>query len=152
MAKLNANYPGQQIDALTAAEWFGPLSGFPVAEVWQAIDRHRRDLTPGRDGLPTGHWVPSLAGILACIDANWREASAARRELEAREARAAARNGKGGATAPPETTEARRILEASKTLPDHPDHVPGPIARQRVDALGDQLAERVDLQKRGELV
>ena len=151
MARLNANYPGQQVDALTATEWYGPLEGFPAAEVWAAIDRHRRDLTPGRDGVPTGHWAPSLAGILACLDANWREASAARRELEARAARDE-RNGRGGVRMPPETKEALEVLEASKTPPGHPGHIPGPVARQRIEALADQLAERVDLAKRGELV
>lgn len=137
MVRLNANYPGQQVEPLTAAEWFGPLQGFPAAEVWDAIDRHRRDLTPDRDGRPAGHWAPSLAGILACVDANWRERSAARRELEARQRRE--RNGKGGVPAPPEFTEARKLLERTKLMPDHPDRLEVATARARIEALADQL-------------
>ena len=135
VARLNANYPGQQVDAETAAEWFGPLQGFPAGEVWDAIDRHRRDLTPDRDGRPVGHWAPSLAGILACIDANWRERSAARRELEARDRRAA-RNRRGGVPMPPETKEALALLERSKLMPSNPDRLEPATARERIEALG----------------
>jgi hypothetical protein len=140
--RLNANYPGQQVEPPTAAEWFGPLANFPAGEVWDAIDRHRRDLTPDRDGRPAGHWAPSLAGILAAIDANWRERSAARRELERRQARAE-RNGRGGVVMPPETREALRLLERSKLVPDHPDHLDAATARERIEALAGQLEERV---------
>lgn len=148
--RLNGNYPGQQINPLTTAEWYEPLSSFPNAEVWAAIDRHRRDLTPGRDGIPAGHWAPSLAGILACIDANWRDASAARRELEARAARAE-RNGHGGARMPPETKQALEILKAAKASPGSPGHIPGPVASQRIEALADQLDERIARKELGQL-
>ena len=148
--RLNANYPGQQVDTPTATDWYGPLSQFPATEVWDALDRHRRDITPGRDGLPLGHWAPSLAGILAAIDTNWRERSAARRELEARERRAV-RNRQGGAPMPPETKEALRLLERSKLMPGHPDRLEPAVARERSEALGDQLAERVDREKLGRL-
>jgi hypothetical protein len=151
VARLNANYPGQQIDPLTAAEWFGPLQGFPAGEVWDAIDRHRRNLAPGRDGLPTGHWAPSLAGVLAAIDANWREASAARRELEAR-ARRAERNGRGGVRMPPETKEAVRLLEASMQPPGTRGHMPLAVAKTRILGLAEQLADRDDRAQAGELV
>jgi hypothetical protein len=150
VARINANYPGHQVDALTAAEWFGPLSQFPAGEVWDAIDRHRRDLTPGRDGLPTGHWAPSLAGILACIDANWRDQAVIRRELEAREARAA-RNARGGVPMPPETKQALEALRASKSLPGTPGHVKPELARRRIDELADQLVDRVDREQMGQL-
>lgn len=150
MGRLNLNWPGQQITTETANEWYEALSGFPVREVWDAIDRCRRDLTPAADGRPTGRWLPSLAEILAAIDTNWGEAAAMRRELEAREARAA-RNAAGGVPMPPETKEALRILTASKNPPGHPDHIPGPVARQRIEALADQLAERVDREKAGQL-
>ena len=150
MARLAANYPGQALPAETATEWFGPLAQFPAAEVWDAVDRHRRDMTEGRDGRPRGAWMPNLAELLAAVDKNWREQSAARREIEARQARAA-RNAQGGVPMPPETKEAMRILAAASTPPGHPDHVPGDIARKRIEMLADQLAERVDLAKRGEL-
>ena len=89
VARLNLNWPGQQISKPTADEWFGPLQAFPASEVWDAVDRHRRTITPGRDGRPVGHWRPELADLLAAIDANWRERSAERRQLLARAARAA---------------------------------------------------------------
>jgi len=140
--RLNANYPGQQVEPLTAAEWFGPLEVFPPGEVWDAIDRHRRDLSPGRDGQPAGQWAPSLAGILAAIDVNWRERSAERRQLLVRAARAD-RNGRGGVPMPPETREALRLLERSKLLPEHPDHLVPATARERIEDLADQLETRV---------
>lgn len=148
--RLNANYPGQQIEPLTAAEWFGPLQGFPAGEVWDAIDRHRRDLTPDRDGRPTGHWAPSLAGILACIDANWRERSAARRELEAQRNRAA-RNSRGGALMPDETRQAIELLRRSTLIPGNPDRLDPATARTRIDALADRLSERVGREQMGQL-
>jgi len=149
--RLNANYPGQQVEPPTAAEWFGPLSSFPASEVWDGIDRHRRDLTPtGPDGRPAGHWAPTLAGILACIDANWRERSAARRELEARDRRAA-RNRQGGVPMPPETREALALLERSKLMPGHPDRLEPTVARERIEALAEQLGERVDAAEAGRL-
>ena len=150
VARLAANYPGQALPAETATEWYGPLAQFPPGEVWDAVDRHRRDMTEGRDGRPRGAWMPNLAELLAAVDANWREASAARRELEARQARAA-RNAQGGVPMPAETKEALRILAASKLLPGDPGHIPGPIARQRIDTLAEQLAERVDREKAGQL-
>jgi hypothetical protein len=162
VARLNVNWPGQQITKLTADEWFGPknqsphsegtgpLASFPAAEVWEAVDRCRQDLTPGHDGRPRGAWLPNLADILAAIDANWRDRAAQRRELEARQARAA-RNAVGGVPMPPETKEALQVLKASKSPPGTPDHIPGPLARQRIEALAEQLTARVDLEKLGQL-
>jgi hypothetical protein len=150
VARLNLNWPGQQITKLTADDWFPKFEGFPAAEVWEAIDRCRSDITPGPDGRPRGAWLPNLADILAAIDANWHEAAAARRELEATAARAA-RNGKGGATAPPEWTDIRRTLEASKALPESPGHMLPDLARQRIDALVDQLDEREAREQMGTL-
>ena len=142
MARLAANYPGQALPAETATEWFGPLAQFPAAEVWDAVDRHRRDMTEGRDGRPRGAWMPNLAELLAAVDKNWREQSAARRELETRQAKAT-RPGVV-AIAPPEWTEIRRIIEASKGLPGEPGHMLGQVARDRIQALIDQHNERVD--------
>lgn len=118
--------------------------------MWDAIDRHRRDLHPGRDGQPLGHWAPSLAGILACIDANWRERAKARRELEAKEAKAA-HNRRGGNPPPPETTEVRQLLERSKRLPGTPDYLEPKTARARIDVLAGQLAERLEREQAGTL-
>ena len=143
VGRHNLNWPGQQITKPTADEWYGPLAGFPATEVWAAIDRHRQDLTPGRDGLPIGHWAPSLADLLACIDANWREASAARRELEARKARAAS-NGGTVQLAPKEWGEIRRVLEASKGVPGEPGHMLPSLARQRIEQQLIELNERVE--------
>jgi len=149
--RLNANYPGQQVEPPTSAEWYGPLSSFPASEVWDGIDRHRRDLTPtGPDSRPAGTWAPTLAGILACVDANWRERSAARRELEARAARAE-RNGRGGVRMPDETKQAIELLRRSTLMPGNPDRLEPATARARIEALGDQLAERVDREKLGRL-
>lgn len=150
MARLAANYPGQALPAETAAEWFGPLASFPASEVWDAVDRHRRDLTEGRDGRPRGAWMPNLAELLAAVDANWRERSATQRELEARDRRAA-RNRQGGMPMPPETKEALRLLERSKLMPGHPDRLDPATARERIEALAEQLAERVDREKAGQL-
>ena len=135
VARLNLNWPGQQIAKPTADEWFGPLEPFPATEVWDAVDRCRRDLTPGADGRPRGTWLPNLAELLAAVDANWRERSAARRELEARDRRAA-RNRRGGVPMPPETKEALALLERSKLMPGNPDRLEPATARERIEALG----------------
>lgn len=148
--RINVNYPGQQVEPLTAADWFSPLSGFPAGEVWDAIDRHRRDLTPGRDGLPLGHWAPSLAGILACLDANWREAARARREVEAQAVKAE-RNSRGGRPAPPETKEAMRLLVDAKRLPGAPGHLPLAVAKTRIHRLWEQLNERQERERMGRI-
>jgi hypothetical protein len=145
VARLNLNWPGQQISTQTADEWFEPLRGFPAAEVWDAIDRHRRDMTPGRDRTPAGHWAPSLAGILACVDANWRDRSAARRELEAKAARAA-RNGRGGVPMPPEAKHAMEVLRDSMA-----GRIDKHVARERIEALADQMQDRQDREKAGQL-
>jgi|SRR5215217_5198774 len=162
VARLNLNWPGQQIATRTADEWFeakthspmsdgtGPLADFPAAEVWAAVDRCRRDLRPGYDGRPRGAWLPNLADILAAIDTNWREAAASRRELEAQAARAA-RNRVGGVPMPPETKDAVRILAASKLPPGHPEHIPGPVARQRIETLYELLEVRIGLKELGQL-
>jgi hypothetical protein len=150
VARLAANYPGQALPAEAAAEWFEPLSSFPASEVWDAVDRHRRDLTEGPDGRPRGAWRPNLAELLAAVDANWRGRSAVRRELEARAARAE-RNGHGGVRMPPETHEAIELLRRSMLMPGNPDRLEPGTARQRIEALGDQLGERVDLAEAGRL-
>jgi hypothetical protein len=148
--RLNANYPGQQIDPLTSAEWFGPLAGFPASEVWDAIDRHRRTLDPGRDGQPLGHWAPSLAGILACIDANWRERAKARHALETQQAKTR-RNSVGGTPMPPETKAAIDLLRRSTLLPGNPDRLDPKTARARIDVLAGQLSERLEREQTGTL-
>lgn len=140
MAKLNANFPGQQVEAPTAAEWFGPLQGFPASEVWDAIDRVRRE----------SRYLPSLAELLAAVDANWRERSAARREQEAKQARAT-RNARGGALMPPETKQAIDLLRRSTLMPGNPDRLEPTTARERIEVLAEQLAERVDAEKAGQL-
>jgi hypothetical protein len=161
VARLNLNWPGQQITAATADEWFGlnpadpgkgtgPLADFPAAEVWDAIDRCRRDLRPGPDGRPRGAWLPNLADILAAIDANWRERAKARRELEARQAKVA-HNSRGGNPPPPETTEVRQLLERSKRLPGTPDYLDRKIARPRIDVLAGQLNERLERERMGRI-
>jgi hypothetical protein len=160
VARLNINWPGQQIAKPTADEWFGldpdsgkgtgPLSDFPASEVWDAVERHRRNITPGRDGLPVGRWAPQLTDLLAAIDANWRERAAARRELEARQAKAA-HNSRGGNPPPPETTEVRQLLERSKRLPGTPDYLERKTARARVDVLAGQLNERLEREQAGTL-
>ena len=139
-AKLNANYPGQQVEPPTAAEWFGPLQGFPASEVWDAVDRVRRE----------SRFLPSLAELLAALDANWRERSAARRELEAQKVRAA-RNSRGGALMPDETKQAIELLRRSTLMPGNPDRLDPAVARERIEALADQLTERQDREKAGQL-
>jgi len=160
VARLNLNWPGQQIAKPTADEWYGPdlnggkatgpLADFPASEVWDAIDRCRCDVRPGPDGRPRGAWLPNLADILAAIDANWRERIAARRELEAKQARAR-RNSVGGVPAPPETREAIDLLRRSTLLPGNPDRLDPKTARARIDALADQLAERLEREQTGTL-
>jgi hypothetical protein len=149
-ARINANYPGQQVEPLTAADWFGPLSSFPATEVWDGIDRHRQDITPGRDGQPIGHWAPSLAGILAAIDANWRERAKARHALETQQAKTR-RNSVGGTPMPPETKAAIDLLRRSTLLPGNPDRLDPKTARARIDALAGQLSERLELERSGML-
>jgi hypothetical protein len=146
----NASYPAQQLDPFTAAEFYEKLSGFPAGEVWDAIDRHRSNITVGRDGLPIGRWAPTLADILACIDANWRERAAERRQLLAMAARVE-RNSRGGTPAPPETKEAIRLLEATKRLPGTPGHMDLAVALIRMAGLSEQLNQRLEREQTGTL-
>jgi len=161
VARLNLNWPGQQIAKPTADEWFGldpanpgrgtgPLADFPAVEVWDAIDRCRRDVRPGPDGRPRGAWLPNLADILAAIDANWRERSKARHALETQQAKTR-RNSVGGTPIPPETKAAIDLLRRSTLLPGNPDRLEPKTARARIDALADQLAERLELERTGQL-
>lgn len=147
MLRLNANYPGQQVEPATALEWYGPLSGFSAQEVWAALERHRQDLTKGQDGRPRGAWLPSLAEILDGVDVNWREESAARRRLEA----SARRNAGGGVPMPPETREAIGLLHRSTFAPGVAGRLERSVARQRIEVLADQLAERFDREQEGRL-
>jgi hypothetical protein len=94
--------------------------------------------------------MPNLAELLAAVDANWRERAKARHALETQQAKAA-HNSRGGRPPPPETTEARKLLERSKRLPGTPDYLERKTARARSDALASQLNERLEREQSGTL-
>jgi hypothetical protein len=124
--KLNASYPHQQIPPETAAVWYEELAPLDAGEVWLAIRRHRRE----------SRFPPSLAEILAAIDANFREMAEARRAQARAEARMTP---VPWVPMPPETKEALRILaEASK-----PENgIDRAQARAMIESLGQQIIER----------
>lgn len=114
--RLNMGFPRQQIDELTAEVWYGTLRGFSREEIGRALARC----------LGTVEFISCYALVEAVKDER-RERSAVRSTvLPLPDQR----------TPPgPEWTEIRKVLERSKLLPGHPDHIPGPVARQRIEEL-----------------
>jgi hypothetical protein len=141
VARLNANYPDQELRPETAVEWFGALASFPAVEVQAAVERVRRE----REWMPTG-----VAVILNAIDANWDQARAAEREQQAVAARRR-RNAGGGESPPAEFHEALELLSRTTLPPYHPKHLAPAEGRRLIEAVSDRLDARIDQEKREEL-
>jgi hypothetical protein len=132
---LNASWPTQQVEGLTADQWYRDLGSYPGGEVMAALEAHRTNTTPGRDGLPLGHWAPASADLLAYI-----------REQRRREAVTASTSGAmpaSGVPMPPETKEAIEVLKRTKLPPSHNDHLPGANGSFRIEQLAGYLEARL---------
>jgi hypothetical protein len=114
--RLNVGFPRQQIDELTALVWFDTLQPYSREQVARALAR-----------CVGGVEFISCYALVEAIKEEQRERSATRSTvLPMPDQR----------TPPgPEWGEIRKVLERSKLLPGHPDHIPGPVARQRIEEL-----------------
>jgi hypothetical protein len=123
VAKINASYADQPINAATAAEWFTELDHFEAGDVWLAIRELRKD----------HHFRPSLAEILVGVKAYRAELAE-----QARSQRQRLDLGRRGTPMPPETRQAIEILK---------DSISGKVdktqARQMIGTLAERLTERV---------
>ncbi len=131
VARLNASFPAQEpIGPETAAEWFEEVRHLDEGDVWLAVRELRKEQT----------WRPSLAELLAGVRV-YRAALAERAHHQALE-RAGDRK---GTPMPPETRQALEILKET-TRPDVTADFKAQ-ARQMIDTLADQLAERVAVER-----
>jgi hypothetical protein len=123
--RFSASFPGQELRAETAAQWFTELSAFGAGEVWLAVRRVRRE----RENMPR-----SVAIVLAAIDANDAEQRA-----YAAEAARRTQDGDGrGRPAPPEFRQAVAVLK--RRLAGDLDAA---TAKAMIDELADQLDDRI---------
>ncbi len=124
VAKLNASYPDQPINAATAHEWHTELGHRDAGDVWLAIRELRTE----------HHFRPSLAEILAGVKA-YRGRLA--EQAHSQELRHLAN--RRGMPMPPETRQALEILK---------DSISGKVdktqARQMIDTLATQLEQRLE--------
>jgi hypothetical protein len=114
--RLNVGFPHQQIDEYTTEAWFDTLRAYSREEVGRALARC----------LGTVEWISCYALVEAIKDEK-RERSAVRSTVLPLPGRKT--------PPPPEWTAIRDVLERSMLLPGHPDHIPGPEARKRIDQL-----------------
>jgi hypothetical protein len=128
VAKLNASYPDQPVNAATAHEWFDELRRYTAGEVWLAIRLLRKE----------EKFRPGLASILAGIKLCRRDMADAKRIQEQKQG---TRNLGGGhrVPMPPETKEALRILAEAKKPENGID---GAQARAMIEELGQQILDR----------
>jgi len=124
VAKLNASYPDQPINAATAHEWFTELGHLDAGDVWLAIRELRTE----------HHFRPSLAEILAGVRVYRGRLAEQVHSLELRHFA-----NRRGTPMPPETKQAMEILA---------DSIVGKVdkvqARQMIDALATQLEARLE--------
>src|SRR3954447_10471836 len=101
VAKLNASYPDQPINAATAREWYDDLKHLDAGDIWLAIRVIRRE----------ERFRPQLASILAGVKLHRRDMAEARQRQERELERS---QYKPGVPMPPETREALDILAEVK--------------------------------------
>lgn len=118
VAKLNASFPGQQVEPMTAAEWFTELAGYPAERVWRAVRRCRRE----------SRFRPMLNELLDAMVLNAREETAKPSDKPA----IGARDPDSPGVPPPAAYKAarERALKATR-LPD------GPAGRSRARQLAE---------------
>jgi hypothetical protein len=73
VAKLNASFPRQPVEPMTAREWYAELADRPAGRVWEAIRRLRRGQS----------FTPSLAELLDTVALVARDEVSARPRLAA---------------------------------------------------------------------
>jgi hypothetical protein len=116
VGELNTSFLHQIIEPDTARSWFRTLEPYPPMQVARAAERAK------------AAQFLSLYVIVEAIKDEQREYQATRStaplDLPAK-----------GVPPGPEWSEMRKVLERSMLLPGHPDHLPGPVARQRLDEL-----------------
>jgi hypothetical protein len=124
VAKLNASYPDQPINAATAHEWHTELAHLDAGDVWLSIRELRTE----------HHFRPSLAEILAGIKAYRGRLADQAKSQELRHLAS-----RKGMPMPPETRQALEILR---------DSISGKVdrteARQMIDVLAAQLEKRLE--------
>ncbi len=124
VAKLNASYPDQPINAATAHQWHTELARLDAGDVWLAIRELRTEIK----------WRPSLAEILAGVKV-YRNRLADQAHSQQLRHLASRR----GTPMPPETRQAMEILADSIT-----GKVDKTQARQMIDTLAGQLEARLE--------
>lgn len=127
MDKLNASFPGQQVEPPTAAEWFTELAEYPAERVWRAVRRCRREQ----------RFRPTLAELLDAMVLNARDQAAEPSDRPAIEARDP--NSGGG---PPPASFRLAMRNLLRRLP--PDASEPPAGRSREEQLAEleAIAER----------
>jgi len=128
VAKLNASFPGQQIEPPTAREWFDELHGYAAGEVWLAIRLLRKE----------EKFRPGLAEIITGIKLCRRDMADAKRIQEQKQGTRNLGGGRGGPM-PPETQEALKILAEASKPENGIDKVQ---ARAMIESLGQQIIDR----------
>jgi hypothetical protein len=123
VGRLNASYPEQQIEPATAREWFTELERLDAGDVWLAIRELRTEQ----------RWRPGLAEILAGVKVYRAKLAEQAHSQQLRHL-----SGRKGTPMPPETKQAMEILKDSVA-----GKVDGKQARQMIDALANQLEERL---------
>jgi hypothetical protein len=125
--RLNASWPGQQLEPATAVEWYGELFEYPAERVWEAVRRCRREQS----------FRPSLAELLDAMLANSRDRAARPSDRPAIQAR---NPNQGGG--PPLASFRLAMRNLLRRLP--PDAAEPPPGRSR----DQQLAELEEMAKR----
>src|SRR5215213_1323907 len=116
VGELNVSFRHQEIEPLTARSWFRTLEHYPAVQVARAAARC----------VGTVEFISCYA-IVQAIKDEQREYQATRSTVLPMPPRRC--------PPPPEWTEIRKTMERSKLLPGHPDHLPGPVARKRIEEL-----------------
>lgn len=122
--RLNVGFPRQQIDHLTAELWYETLRIYSREELGRSLARC----------LGTVEFISCYA-LVEAIKEERRERSATRSTVLPLPAR--------GVGMPPETREAIGVLQRSMLDPKDPEHLPGDVARKRIDQLADYLDQRL---------
>lgn len=124
MDRLNASWPDQQIEPVTAGEWFDELDRLDAGDVWLAIRELRTECK----------WRPSLAEILAGV-----KLYRAKLAEQVHHQHLQLTGRQQGVPMPPETKQAMEIVR---------DAAAGKLdrrqARQMCDTLATRLSERLE--------
>lgn len=123
MDRINVAYPHQQVEPLTAREWFRHLRDYRADEVDRALVHC----------LGTVQFISCYA-LAEAVHTERATRTATQSTVTPLPAH--------GVPMPPETRAALEVLKRSTLLPDNPDYLPPEKARQRVDELAGYLQAR----------